>query len=88
MKALLLYHPQSETARILEEFAHNFRQQHGHEIELMSMETRDGAATASLYDVMRYPTLIVIKNDGQVQHMWETEQLPPLMNEVAGYLTA
>ncbi len=56
-------------------------------VELVSLETRDGAAMASLYDVVQFPALMVIKEDGQVQRLWQGEQLP-LMNEVAGFVRA
>lgn len=85
---MLLYHPQSEMARILEEFAHDFAHRRGHDIDLLSLETRDGAATASLYDIVRYPALFVTNDDGQLLRLWEGDNLPPLMDEVAGYLVA
>jgi len=52
---------------------------------MLSLNTRDGAATASLYDVMQYPAILAIANDGSILNMWAGERLP-LMDEVAGYI--
>lgn len=85
MKASILYHPQSEFARGVEEYVHDFKTRTGQEIELISLETKEGANAASLYDIVRYPALLVCQDNGDMVKFWEGEQLP-LMNEVAGYL--
>lgn len=55
-------------------------------VELVSLDTRDGASTASLYDVMQYPAILALTNDGQLVKEWEGDMLP-LRNEVAYYAT-
>lgn len=85
MKVCILYHPQSEFARMVEDYARDFEHSRGRKVDLVSLETREGAATASLYDVVNYPALMVLGDDGQVQKLWEGDKLP-LMDEVAGYL--
>ncbi len=57
----------------------------GKKLELLSLNTRDGAATASLYDVMSYPSILAIADNGSVINLWQGEPLP-LMDEVAGYV--
>lgn len=86
---MVLYHPSSEEARKLEEYVHDFAQRNNFQIELVSLETREGAATASLYDIVRYPALLVVDVDGRLHKEWQgADSLPPLMNELAGYLAA
>lgn len=85
MKAVILYHPESEFARSAEEYAHDFTRSRGKTIELVSLETVEGSDMAKLYDIVRYPALLVVKDDGQLIKNWEGEALP-LMDEVAGYL--
>ena len=85
MKALMLYQPNSEYSRMVEEYIHDFERTRGRKIELLSMSTRDGAALASLYDIVQYPGLLVLRDDGQLVTFWQGNKLP-LMNEVAGYL--
>lgn len=81
----MLYRPDSEGSRVIEEYARDFERMRGKPIQLLSLNTREGAATASLYDMMQNPTIMVIRDDGQVVMDWQGTHLP-LMNEVAGYL--
>lgn len=85
MKVLLLYRPNSEHARMVEEFVHEFqRREAARHIELLDVDSRDGSATASLYDIMQHPAILVLADDGQVLQMWVGPQLP-MMDEVASY---
>jgi hypothetical protein len=85
MKVLILYRPQSEHGRSVEEFIREFQYRHaGHRLEALNIDTRDGWATANLYDIVQYPAVLVLQDNGSVQQMWAGGQLP-LMNEVASY---
>jgi hypothetical protein len=54
MKVLILYRPDSEHARTVEEFIHNFqRHRDSHHMETLNVDSRDGIATATLYDIMQ-----------------------------------
>ena len=87
MKAVILYHPNSEHARIIEEYARDFSRTSSQSIKLLSLETRDGAAEATLYDIVSYPALMVTDDTGHLHKVWQGGTMP-LMNEVAGYLAA
>lgn len=84
MKAVILYQPHSEHARRVEEYIHDFNRSRAHTIESISLETREGVAMASLYDVVHYPAILALQDDGQLLKDWQGEHLP-LMNEVAAY---
>jgi hypothetical protein len=86
MKVMILYRPNSEHATVVESFVRDFQHQHdfGERVELLSMDTRDGAATASLYDIWQFPTVMAVSDDGRMLNMWQGQPLP-LMDEVAGY---
>ena len=86
VKILILYRPNSDHASETESFVRDFQRQHeaGRKIELISLNTRDGAATASIYDVWSYPAIIAVADDGAVLNLWQGLPLP-LMDEVAGY---
>ena len=81
----MLYRPNSEHSRIVEEYARDFQISRGKQIELISLNTREGVAIASLYDIMQHPGLIVLRDDGQVVMEWQGTNFP-LMNEVAAYI--
>jgi hypothetical protein len=87
MKILVLYRPNSEHGRLIEEFIHEYeRTHHGGRVEALSLDTREGSATATLYDIVQYPAIMVIQTDGNVQKIWQGDSLP-LMDEVAAYAT-
>jgi hypothetical protein len=84
MKVLVLYHPKSDHGGIVEDYAHDYEKSRGHKLELISLETRDGAATATLYDITQYPAFLALADDGSVQNLWQGLPLP-LMNELDQY---
>jgi hypothetical protein len=88
MKVLILYRPKSEHGRMVEEFIHDFRRLHTDEhVEVLDLDTREGSAMATLYDIVQYPAILVVQDNGYVQRSWEGDQLP-LMAEVASYARA
>lgn len=84
---LILYRPQSEHSTEVESYVRDFERAYesGKRLELMSLDTRDGAATASLYDIVAYPAILALADDGSVLNVWQGKPLP-LMGEVAGHL--
>lgn len=85
MKVLILYRPNSEHARSVEEYVRDFkRQEPDRRIETVSLDTPDGANKARIYDIVAYPAFIALKDDGQLLKSWQGEQWP-LMNELAFY---
>ncbi len=86
MKVVALYRPKSEFSRTVEEYANDFYRVKGYELELVSLDTFEGADMARLYDIVQYPAILVVAGDGTLQRVWQGEQLP-LMDEVAGYIS-
>ncbi|HEX3568062.1 MAG TPA: hypothetical protein VHT70_00100 [Candidatus Saccharimonadales bacterium] len=89
VKLLILYRPNSEHASTIESYVRDFQRQHGADkkVEMQSLNTREGAATATLYDIMSYPAILALADDGSVLNAWEGDSLP-LMDEVASYIYA
>ncbi|OGL29594.1 hypothetical protein A3D14_01770 [Candidatus Saccharibacteria bacterium RIFCSPHIGHO2_02_FULL_47_12] len=85
MKVLVLYRPQSEHARRTEEFVENIKRQHGVKLDVVDVDSRDGVATASMYDIMLYPAVLVMTLDGRLIKLWSGEEVPPMPNEVVAY---
>lgn len=85
MKVVILYRPNSEHGRRMEEFIRDYKLQHTDvKVEVINVDTREGAALASLYDVMQYPAILVLQTDGYAQKIWQGTDLP-LMDEVTAY---
>ncbi len=86
MVLVALYRKNSEHERPVYEFLEMLRRRYpGKAIVELDLNTRDGAAEASLYGVVRYPALLVRSLDGHIQGLWEGEPLP-LIDEVAGLM--
>ena len=87
VKLLILYRPNSDHATEVESYVRDLEHQHNLDgkAELVSVNTREGAAMASLYDVVQYPSILAIASDGRLLNLWQGKPLP-LMDEVAGYL--
>ncbi len=88
VKVLVLYRPNSDHGRLVDDFINNFKSSGtSGKIEAVNIDTREGSATAVLYDVTRYPAVLVLRDDGIIQHLWEGLDLP-LVNEVVAYISA
>lgn len=87
MKVLVLYRPNSEFARPIEEFVHELQRRHNideRRLQVLDYDSRDGAALASLYDIMVQPAIVVTADDGGYVKHWQGGELPRL-DEVASY---
>jgi hypothetical protein len=88
MKVVVLYRPNSEHGRSVESFIRDFKYQHGTSakiLDLIDIDTRDGVSTASLYDVVQYPAVLVLADNGSLIKSWEGSDLP-LMNDISAYV--
>lgn len=85
MRVIILYRPNSEFARTVEQYVTDFKRTRGKDIELVSVDTRDGWDMAKLYDIVQYPAVLALRDNGEMLKNWQGEILP-LMNEVASYL--
>ena len=84
VKLLILYRPNSEHESEIESYVRDFQHRYdvGKKIEMVSLNTRDGAATASLYDVVSYPAILVLGDDGSMVGFWPLK----LAGVLIGYL--
>jgi hypothetical protein len=88
MKVLVLYRPDSEFARSVEEFLRGLHDVHNiddRNVKVLNYDSQEGAATASMYDIMTQPAIVVTADDGSYVKHWEGNDLP-LMDEVASYV--
>ena len=85
MKVIVLYHPESDRARSVLTFERDFKIRTNQDVELLSLETVEGAEMATTYAVTQYPAVLVTTDTGEFLQLWSGEQLP-LINEVAGYI--
>jgi ATP-dependent helicase/DNAse subunit B len=85
MKVIVLYRPNSEQEGIVKDFARDYKQLKNRDLDLMSLDTREGDSLAKLYDIVQYPAFLAIKDDGQLEQLWQGDRLP-LLNELDYYM--
>ncbi len=71
----------------MDEFVREFTVRTAKKIEVLSLETREGADLARLYDVVAYPAIVAVRGDGQLLRLWQGAVLP-LIDEVSYYVSA
>lgn len=86
MKVAILYRPNSEHETRVNNFVRDYRMMKGYEgkFDLVDLNTREGMATASLYDITAYPAFLALSDDGQLQQVWQGENVP-MLNEIDAY---
>lgn len=86
MKVLVLYKQRSEQRQSIEDFMRRFKERHPEiKLETMDIDNREGYATALLYDVLRFPTVLALRNDGTMLQSWEGEENIPRLDDIGAY---
>lgn len=84
MKTLVVYKEHSEHARDVEMFMHDFTKQTGAQLETVNPDTPEGSQFCQTYDIVEYPTLVALDDEGRMQNMWRGRPLPTI-SEVSYY---
>ena len=85
MKLLVVYRSNSDHGRKTEDFIYEYKRRYpGTRVDVVGIDTREGSATASIYDITSYPAILALQDNGAVSMVWQGDSLP-LIDEVAGY---
>ena len=84
MRVVVIYKQQTDYARRVEEYMEDFRRQTGRELESLDPESLPGISFCETYDILEYPTIIALSDDGQVLTQWRGLPLPTI-SEVSYY---
>ncbi len=86
MKVVILYRPKSEHGTVTETFVHDLaRRYDASKLQVLDADSVAGVDMAALYEIMTYPAILALRDDGSILKDWEGDTLP-LMDEVAYYL--
>lgn len=85
MRVVVVYKYESDHAREVLDYLRDFSRQTGHTIEEIDPDTPDGADFCRTYDVVEYPTMLALSDNGQLQNMWRGRPLPTI-SEVSFYV--
>ncbi len=84
MRIAVIYRLESDHAREVTDYLRDFSAQTGHIIEEINPDSPEGSSFCRTYDIVEYPTLVALSDDGQLQNMWRGRPLPTI-SEVSFY---
>ena len=61
---------------MVEEWLTEFERRTGVEIESLDPDSREGESLCRAYDVVEYPTILALNDDGGVLALWRGQMLP------------
>ncbi|MEO8691815.1 MAG: hypothetical protein ABI397_03470 [Candidatus Saccharimonas sp.] len=85
MRTVIIGRTNTEYARAVETFMEDFRRRTGRELEMLDPDTHDGDSFCRAYDIVEYPTVIAVDDNGQMQNMW-VGSVMPTVSEVSFYV--
>lgn len=85
MRVAVIYKDQSDHAREVIDYLRDFARQTGHVLETIDPDTREGSSFCRVYDVVEYPSIVALSDDGQLQNLWRGRPLPTI-SEVSFYV--
>ena len=78
MKTYMVYKDESDHARTVTDYMRDFERQTGKKLEIVDPETRDGSGFCQTYDVVEYPTIVAVDDNGVLQNMWRGTSFPTI----------
>ncbi len=85
MRTIILSREGTDYARPVSEFIEMFRRKYpDRKIETVDLDSREGAESARMYGITRYPGIVIYADGGRVIQTWQGEPLP-LLDEVAAF---
>lgn len=86
MRVVVVTKDATDYSRIVETFLEDFARQTGKVLETLDPDSVEGDLFCRAYDIVQYPTIIALGNDGQLQNMWQGSLLPTI-SEVSYYVS-
>jgi len=84
MRTFIVYRDLSEHGQPVREFLRDFARQTGRQLETIDPDSRDGISLCRTYDIVEYPTIVAVDDNGVLQNTWRGLPLPT-MSEVSYY---
>lgn len=84
MRAVIVFREESDHAREVLDYLRDFSRQTGRELETLDPDTPAGGDFCRTYDIVEYPSVVAISDDGVLQNLWRGRPLPTI-SEVSYY---
>lgn len=76
MKVVIVFRERSDKAREAFEWIGQFERRTGKTVEMIDPETPEGETFASARDIVEYPTVLAVSDDGKIYEMWTGSPMP------------
>lgn len=87
MRVVIVGREESDYAREVRDWVRDFENLTGVAVEIVNPDETNGISLCKAYDVVEYPTILALTEDGMMQQMWRGVPLPQL-DAVAFYAHA
>ncbi len=85
MKAVIVYKNESDHARSVLDYLRDFENQTGRQLESVDPDSLEGIDLCRVYDIVEYPTVIAMSDEGMALNSWRGLPLPTI-SEVSYYV--
>lgn len=85
MRTVIVFKMESDHAREVLDYLRDFARQTGHVLETIDPDTRDGSSFCRVYDIVEYPSVVAMDDNGGMQNLWRGTPLPTI-SEVSYYV--
>lgn len=76
MRVVCVWRRESDYGRMMEEWLRDFERRTGKEIESLDPDTSNGESFCRTYDIVEYPAIVAVGDDGAVLASWRGQMLP------------
>lgn len=76
MRVVCVWKENADYSREMADWLESFQRRTSKEIESIDPESANGSNFAGIYDVVEYPTLLALADDGRVLEAWRGMPLP------------
>lgn len=85
MRVVVIWRDESDYARSIIEWLHDCERRVGAVPESLSPDEPEGESLCRAYDIVEYPTIVAIDDQGKMIQMWRGRDLPRI-DDVSYYL--
>ena len=84
MKVVIVGRDNTDYAREVMEWMRDFEHDTGKKVEMLDPDTVEGEMFCRARDIVEYPSIVAISDDGRVLKCWSGKRLPQI-NDVSYY---
>lgn len=84
MRLVMVWRDNTDYAREVLDWMRDFEHETGKKVESLDPDTAEGEMFVRARDIVEYPAVVAVDNDGRVLKMWAGRHLPQI-NDVSYY---